>query len=54
MKKLLIAAAMIAVLGGFVGAVSRGPASPLHDELRWTESSSNWGQSGQPRHGRDA
>jgi hypothetical protein len=54
MKPILIAAALIAVLGALVGAVSRGPSRPLHDELRWTESASHWSQSGQPRHERDA
>ena len=56
MKPILIAAALIAVLGAAVGAAStHAPSRPLHDELRWTESASTWTQpSGQPQHGANA
>ncbi|MBS0296353.1 MAG: hypothetical protein JSR45_08575 [Proteobacteria bacterium] len=56
MKPILIAAAVIAVLGAIVGAASsHAPTRPMHDELRWSENSAAWTQpSGQPQHGANA
>lgn len=54
MKPILIAAALITLVGAAAGAASRGhaPARPMHDELRWSENSAAWTQ--QPRHGANA
>ncbi len=35
---LMVATLMVAVAAGLGPLLARAPATPLHDELRWTES----------------